>query len=759
MNELVLPQQFQARIRKTQRKLGFSPRSRRSVRIEEASGMRVSISSDLPHAADHCASIFEKNYLQWRDRDRYAAWGQYKRQHYTVAVGGGNTLKAQYQAMVDKLHSRVDWIHHVRFFFLEDSSGEGKWESPQDGLINSFLTPLVRKLIIHRGMRPLARTLELGDQADQHEILEELIRRVVNPMDMSEVRSALRRKNSREAMRLAKEEAARYELDIQHKLGGSMSFHHITSGIGKDGALGALTPYLPALSETEPGIIAIKRDKGAIRVALNRGVFTNAERVSLIVSGTHKLRALGRLEMEETTNFEQTVMETPLRLLRATRDIGQRVQVFADEQSLHFEETLFQFKEKGQTLQNKAETREGQEKQGTHILLMHGFMGLFSFASFLIRLPSAWTVSALHRGSYAKTLPEAEIFPYYARVLRKCILKLWNQGHPVPIAGHSIAGIIIDHLLLSVLDDYDAPIKPYAQLKEQDKKLVDALRASGIISLATWAPSDAPHTTVNIRNVLSHYFKKEELDYTGFDRVYREPGRELELVPEADISDADSLGRLGRFLDTPIAEPIVNSFNGVLRQLLNNKTVQQRMLNINSPYVLRLVGSRLLKTASFYGLFKEVNAALHDPVEYQRRHLKALDMMVEYDIPTLSIIHEDDFLVSARRHSEEHQHLLALRLEKEGVERERDLAVTTRMVTLRRSKDDLPLDPLNPHLLVMSTSNEGVTMARQVTAAMTRFVNENLEKAIARRRIKALPSVRKWRAKYPLPKARRSKSK
>ena len=54
---------------------------------------------------------------------------------------------------------------------------------------------------------------------------------------------------------------------------------------------------------------------------------------------------------------------------------------------------------------NKAETREGEEAKGPHILLLHGFMGLFSFTSFLVRLPSAWTVSALHRGSHAKTHP------------------------------------------------------------------------------------------------------------------------------------------------------------------------------------------------------------------------------------------------------------------------------------------------------------------------------------------------------------------
>ena len=147
---------------------------------------------------------------------------------------------------------------------------------------------------------------------------------------------------------------------------------------------------------------------------------------------------------------------------------------------------------------------------------------------------------------------------------------------------------------------------------------------------------------------------------------------------DAAVTDDDNLSGLGKFLDTRSARPLVNSFNLLMRYLLNNKTVQQRMLNTNSPYVLRLVGNRLLKTASFYGLAKEVNAALHDPAEYQQRHLKALDMILAYDIPFLSIVHEDDFLVSAGRHREEHNYLLRQRKKKEGVTREQDLKVPAR---------------------------------------------------------------------------------
>jgi hypothetical protein len=462
--------------------------------------------------------------------------------------------------------------------------------------------------------------------------------------------------------------------------------------------------------------------------------------------------------MEETADFEQTVMETPLRMLRETREIAEKVTIFADEQSLHFEDTLFEYSEKGAKLQNKAETREGEETNGIHILLLHGFMGLFSFTSFLVRLPSAWTVSALHRGSHAKTLQDDQIFPHYAQVLRKAILNIWRQGRLAPIGGHSIAGVILDHLLLSILDDYNAPIAPYKALKGDDKNLVDALRAGGLINLATWAPTDGPHAGENIKSVISHYRNNSELDYSGFNETYNQTRERLETHTEAGVTDDDNLASLGKFLDTRLAEPVVNSLNIVMRYLLNNKTVQRRMLNTNSPYVLRLVGNRLLKTASFYGLCKEINAGMHDPIEYQRRHLKALEIILAYDIPYLSIVHQDDFLVSARRHQEEHNYLVAKRQEKEGVSREQDLTITARYISLQRDQDDLPIDPLNPHLMIMATSSEGNNMARQITAAMTRFVNENAARAMQKQRIKALPSVRKWsRENRPAPSRRKTR--
>ncbi len=729
--------------------------SARPTLVQEAAGLHVGISTDLHGAARHAAAVFRRHYRQWLRYGRHTAWGQYKRRFFTVAVGGGNTIKAQYAAMAQHHHSDIDWLGHVRFFFLEESTGEDNWESPETALLINFIVPLAHRLVERRGQRVLAHDLGLPPSADEDDIIDAMVATLLNPMNLAPVKQALDDGRRARALALARTEAARYADDLRKKLGQPMALHFIISGIGKDGTLGAFAPYSRELRDKNPSAIVVKQSTGAIRVALNRGVITAAGGISLIVSGSLKLRALGRFEMEEAGDFEQTVQETPLRMLRQSRAIAEKVYVFADEQSLHFDATLFEYRENGHTRQNRAETRAGEEDGGIHILLMHGFMGLFSFTSFLVRLPSAWTVSALHRGAHAKSLGEDEIFPHYARVLRKAMLRIWRQGQPVPIAGHSIAGVIIDHLLLSLIGDRSADITPYDKLGPENKQLVDALRAGGIIQLATWAPSDAAHTGQNVRSLIAHYRQHTALNYQGFEQTYeRLRGDGLRPRPETAVGARDSLARLSRFLNAAGSRLLVNAYNTLIRALLNNRRVQQRMLNTDTPYVLRLVGNRLLKTASFYGLLKEVNAALHDPAEYQQRHLRALDIILAYDIPLLSIVHEDDFLVSAGRHREEHSYLLTQRKKKEGVKREQDLDIPARLLLLRRTQQDLPVDPLNPHLMIMSTSSEGNTIARQITAAITRFVNENAARAIAARQLKPLASVTKWRREHPTRQAR-----
>lgn len=730
-------------------RIGLDRREAHPTLVREEAGIHVSISPDLKGAASHAASVLHTAYRAWLERDRMAAWGQYKRDHFTIAVGGGNTIKAQYAALVDQYAGRIDWYRHIRFFFVEETSGEPGRESAADSLVEYLIEPLARRLVALKGLSRLSREMELGPGEDVDSVVNCLTANMLNPIDMRDVTALLEKRQRAAARRKAQEVAEQYERDICHKLGATMEFHYLVSGIGKKGQLGAMEPRLSELRTREPGVLVLKRPSGALCVALNRGVLTHAGRISLLVSGSNKLRALGRFEMSEATDFERTVQETPLRMLRETQEIADRVHIFADETALHFREGRFRYVEHGQAMYNKAETREGEEKLGPHMLLMHGFLGLFSFTNFLVRLPSAWTVSALHRGSHAKTLDAADIFPHYASVLRQAILDTWKEGRAAPVAGHSIAGVIMDHLLLSLLEEPGARVPPYEQLPHADRKLVDALRAGGMISLAGWAPADAPHAGRNIGYLRRHLREQTELDYSGFTRVYERKTGALQLSTEAQVKDEDSLRRLGRFLKTPLAQPMIGGLNAAIRSLLNSKSVQQRMLNTDTPYVLRLVGQRLLKTASFYGLFKEVNAALHDPVEYQRRHLKALDIIIAYDIPYLSIVHEDDFLVSSNRHREEYDYLLKKRKKREGVRRAADLELAPVFNAIERSGDSVEVDPLNPHLLVMATSAEGNRMQRQITAAMTDFVNNNLSRAIDAGVLKPLSSVERWQAEQP----------
>ncbi|QFU75343.1 hypothetical protein EY643_06580 [Halioglobus maricola] len=714
--------------------------------VQEDSGIHVGISPDLPAAARQAANLMYERYSDWLERDRLRAWGPYKRNHFTIAIGGGNTIKAQYHAWLELHHSKIDWLGHVRFFFLEESTGEKHWESAEQSLRLNFLQPLAEKLCRIRGLNAIRRKLDLERSADREDIVDAVVKRLCNPINLAPAHRALQAGNKRRALQLARAERERYQQEICRRVGASMSFHYLISGIGKDGTLGSFPPYSPDLAEKEPAVVLLAQENNALRVALNRGVFTNAETVSLLVAGTLKLKALGRLEMDEVTDFEQTVMETPLRLLRETWDIANKVYIFADEQALHFDETVFEYKERGQLVQNKAETRAGDEQDGVHILLMHGFLGLFSFASLLIRLPSSWTVSALHRGSRAKFLPQDEIFPHYALALRKAILRNWRRNRPTPVAGHSIAGVIMDHLLLSLLPEPGAAPLPYERLRREDRDLVDALRAGGMIHLATWSPADGPNTGQNIKSLVAHLRHQTQLDYGGFEQIYdREDQGKLHPVhAEAIATSNEDIAGLERFLQRKIARPMINSLNLAVRRLLNNSTVQHRLLNADIPYVLRLVGSRLLRTVSLYGLTKEIEAALCNPAEYQQRHLQALEILLAYDIPWISIVHQDDFLVSARRHREEFEYLVEKRLAIEGVNKVDDLKATLRYVLIERSEQDLPIDMLNPHLLVMATNNEGNRMVRQITSAMTRFVNENLAKAADEGRITRLASVDRW---------------
>jgi 6-phosphogluconolactonase/glucosamine-6-phosphate isomerase/deaminase len=722
--------------------------SEKHLLVQETAGFHLGISPEIRATGRHAAQVAADKYKAWLSGEDHPDDTDFKRRYFTIAVGGGNTVKNEYKALLRHHFHDIDWLSHVRFFFLEETCNADNWESTRTGLLNTFLEPLARKLIASKGTRELTETLGLSRGTPREELVQRILEAMTYPIDASNVERSLRRGDLEAALENARREARRYQSLLRKLLGPSMSFHLIISGFGRNGGIGAFPPYTPALKRKKPAIIVVENPNGALSVALNRGVLTAAETISLIVSGSLKLRALGRFEMEDSAAFEQTVMETPIRMLRESPETAEKVYIFADDRALHFDEGVFRFEENGKTIEIKSEVRDGDENGGIHILLVHGFMGLYSYINLLIRLPSAWRVSALRRGKHAKTLPDAEVFPHYANTVRKMILKNWRANRPTPICCHSFAGSISDHLLLSVLRDYDDPLPEFDQLKGEDRRLIEALRSSGVIQIATWAPSDICHITPNIERIRSRKKSKNRHEFSTPKTIYDfTPDGNLvlnELHRDGLISTPAVLETL---LKLPGIESLVDALNVGIRHLVKRLDIARLLKHQEAPYGQRLLGDRVLKKVSFYGVLKEINAALHQPEEYQNRHIKALEAVVKYDIPCLVFIHREDLMVSANRHIQEHNYLVAARMEKEGVRRERDLNVPVRLVLLDRIENEPSDEMIDPHFLILSTTKGGGSNARKVTSAMTSFVHENVARAIDDGRIKPLHSIEQWRGK------------
>ncbi len=698
--------------------------------VQERPGFHLDIAGDVRSSGRHAAQLAVQRYRLWQERGPDAGDPAFRRSHFTIAVGGGNTVKNVYHALVQHHFREVDWLDSVRFFFLEETWNAPGWESARDALVINLIEPLTARLIASRGARRLAEDLDLPAEAGRAELLAGVIRRMVHPIDGSAINRSLRDGDRELALRQSRGEARRYQALLKELLGPSLAFHLILSGMGKRGDIAAFAPYTPELRRRKPGVLVLDRESGALSVALSRGVLTGAECVILILAGSLKLRALGRFEMDDSAGFERTVMETPVRMLRETRDIAERVYLFADERALHFEEEVFHYRARGESLSIRSEVREGEQPDGIHTLLVHGFMGLYSYVNLLVGLPSDWKVSAMHRGSRAKTLPDDEVFPHYAYALRKMILRNWKAGRPTPVCCHSMAGLISDHLLVSVLDGYGEALPPFEKLRSEDQRLIEALRTGGLIHIATFAPSDLPHLKQNVENLRRYRKQDQPFHFDPPESIYREgPDGALELQDEHReglIAMPESLARLVGFRGTAWA---VGALNLLLRSSLGRIDVQQFMPQKEEPYGKRLLGARVLRKVSFYGVLKEISAAIHRPLENQQRHLRALEVIAHYDIPLLVIIHKYDLMVSANRHLEEHAHLLAARKAKEGVGSKRDLTVPASLLLLGTDEEEAPVDLIDPHFLILSSTPEDGGNARKVTAAITRFVNDNVARS------------------------------
>ena len=704
--------------------------------VQEEAGFHLSITPEIKVAARHAARCLVDQYAHWLERG--AGPTPFTRRHFTVAVGGGNTVKNLYHALLAYHFRDLDWVGHVRFFVIEETWGGSRRESPRESLLAELIGPLSRKLIIARGANAMRDSLGLAADTSYEDIADRLGEVMLLPINPGAMTARLAQGDHAAALEEARTAARRYQRLLREALGPAMAFHMIVSGVGKDGGIGAFEPYSPLLKNEAPGVRALVRTEGAVSVVVNRGVLTGAHCVALLIAGSHKLRALGRFEMDDSADFEQTVRETPVRMLRKTRDIAEKVYIFADDRALMFEEEVFRFRAGRQTIEVKSEVRAGDEIGGIHILLVHGFMGLYSYINLLIRLPRAWQVSALRRSRHAKSLPPGEVFPHHARVVRKMVLSNWREGRPTPICCHSMAGLISDHLLLSVLSNYDGELPAFDQLRPEDRQLVEALRVGGIINIATWAPSDTDHF---LRNLKDWRKGASDAEAPGPGAVYQANTDGALRLSDEQQARLHSMPRIvGKLIDMSGTELLVNSLNKAVRHIVGRVNLQKAMKPHAVPYGMRLLSNRVLQKVSFYGVLKEADAAMHDPREYHERHLKALEAIVRYDIPYLCIVHRHDFMVSALRHTQEHEYLLAARLKKEGVHSERALNVPVRLVRL--GDDAAPTKELiDPHFLILSTTREGVDHAREVTAAMTSFVQENVARAIAEQRVRPLASV------------------
>lgn len=711
------------------------------VIVQEKPGFHLCIAPDSQATGRFAAYRFIDCYRRWLRAPPGGADAPLSARYFTVAVGGGNTVKNLYHALLAQNPPDVDWLEHVRFFFLEDTLGADNYENAHDSLCREFIEPLGRLLAREQGAPALRARLGLAPRARRTEVSAALAQLLTLPIGTGVARVEFDRGDRPAALREARAAARRYQRLLREWLGDSLRFHLIVSGVGKDGAIGAFEPYSPGLKSTEPGVITLQKRSGAISVALNRGVLVGVDDILLLLAGSHKLRALGRFEMDEVADFEQTVRETPLRMLRVDRATAEKVHIFADDRALLFEEAVFAYRAEGRRIEVKSEVRAGDEKDGIHILLVHGFMGLYSYVNMLIRLPRAWQVSALRRDGHAKTLPRDKVFPHHARSLRKIILRSWRTGRPTPVCCHSMAGLICDNLLLSLQREPGGKLPAFAQLPKEDRELVEALRAGGIVNIATWAPSDTAHLAANMKEHRLPRGRGKDVDTAPRDPYRTDTGEQLAIDDAYMARLLELPDAVGKLLNASATEKVVNGLNLLVRQLLGRVDLQRFMKQEQAPYGMRLLSSRVLQKVSFFGVLKEMDASMHDPRGTLQRHLRALDAIIAYDIPYLCIVHRHDMLVSAHRHLREHDYLLAARMRKEGVTKQRDLEVPVDLLFLGANEPEPPQEMIDPHFLIMSRSKDGEDNARHVTAAMTAFVHANVRRASAEGRVRPLASL------------------
>ncbi|MBZ0166748.1 MAG: 6-phosphogluconolactonase, partial [Candidatus Omnitrophica bacterium] len=379
----------------------------------------------------------------------YDAWKKSgRRDYFYVAVGGGNTVKRVYDALVKNHGLGINWSEHVRFAAMyEPQSNDSEWESPVDALVENFLRPLYARISAFRGMD---LTFE--------EMVDRMVRRI-DPATLT-AKTTAKKLNAVTAQQTA---------ELKEILGADISFDVILTGIGKFGQIGMLARDQKNLLTTTPQYQVVRSGTLA-GVTLNRGAIRNAGNIILVIAGRAKRMVQLRLIMSDTASLESTILQTPARLLR---EAAHNTVVFVDKDADQWPQVTYTRTVDG--IKVKAEFRAAEMTKAIFIGLIHGFQAYKSFDFQLAGLPMSWDVAALHRGRIPAGISIDRVLAFHAQTARDMVVKHYRAGQPVALAHHSDGGAITEYL---------------AQLIPSDKELQAALRTGGLIRITPWTRSD-----------------------------------------------------------------------------------------------------------------------------------------------------------------------------------------------------------------------------------------------------------------------------
>ena len=208
--------------------------------VQEQAGFHLGITPDIRATGRHAAQIAKEKYRDWLAGEGGRGDTAFKRQYFTIGVGGGNTGKNEYKALLRYYFDDFNWLDHIRFFFLEETCNEENWEGTRDALVATLIVPLAKRLVATRGARELAQKLKLKPTASRAAIIDRIIEEMTFPIEASAVDDAIEQGERELALQAAGRAARNYQQNLRRLLGPSLSLHLVISGIGRHWCLPAL---------------------------------------------------------------------------------------------------------------------------------------------------------------------------------------------------------------------------------------------------------------------------------------------------------------------------------------------------------------------------------------------------------------------------------------------------------------------------------------------------------------------------------------